>query len=351
MPTGGIYLRPAGLSSAKSLKRLIDQGRALPLAGGPLAFNRVEIIRRRPDGRQLERRDLPLDGLSSDDPLGVFLKRLSRPRHLPKAPLIMGVVNVTPDSFSDGGDNLDPDRAAARVEALRAAGADIIDIGGESVRPGADPVDPAVERQRILPLFDRLAERRDLLTSIDSRRATVMTAALARGANMINDVSALSDDPESLRVAADSDAWVVLMHRQGTPATMNQAPRYQDAALDIFDYLAARVQAAVDAGIARDRLIVDPGIGFGKKGAHNLSVLNQLALFHGLGCPLLIGVSRKGLTGAIERTTAPKDRLSGSLAAALSALDQGVQILRVHDVAETRQAVRVWQAILDAEPA
>ena len=263
----------------------------------------------------------------------------------------MGVVNVTPDSFSDGGDHLAPAQAVDQAMALAAAGADIVDIGGESTRPGAQPVTAEEEAGRIAPVFERLASQRDALggalLSIDSRRAATLSLALAQGAELVNDISALRADPESLRVAAESEAHVALMHMQGDPATMNKAPSYRDVALDIFDWLETRIESVVAAGIPRERLIIDPGIGFGKKGVHNLGILSQLALFHGLGCPLLLGVSRKGLSGVFERANPPKDRLPGSLAAALHGLGQGVQIFRVHDVAETRQAFQVWRGVAE----
>ena len=354
-----IYLRPRSLVPSTTVEDLIDKGQALPLAGGPLAFLDVEVIGRRDGGRASQvlslnaLRDWAAGGLWSQR-VETLLTQLSGSRQKPRGgsidrPLIMGIVNVTPDSFSDAGEHLDPQRAVDQARTLAAAGADIIDIGGESTRPRAEAVSAEIERQRIVPVFDRLAAGRPqlgaTLLSIDTRRAETMALAVARGAALINDVSALSADPASLKVAAESGAHVALMHMQGEPATMNRAPRYQDVALDVFDWLEARIEAAVAAGIPRERLIVDPGIGFGKKGAHNMSILSQLALFHGLGCPLMLGVSRKGLSGAFERARPPKHRLPGSLAAALHGLGQGVQIVRVHDVAETRQAFQVWREI------
>ena len=266
-------------------------------------------------------------------------------------PAIMGVVNVTPDSFSDGGDCADPAAAIAQGRALAEAGADIIDVGGESTRPGSAPVDPETELMRVLPVVRALAAD-GLAVSIDSRRASVMAAALEAGAMLINDVSALSFDPESLGLVAASNAPVVLMHSRGDPKTMQDDPRYDCALLDVFDYLEARIEACVRAGMARARIIVDPGIGFGKSapsgkshGGHNIEILQRLGLFHDLGCPVLLGVSRKSFIDRLAGVDEPKQRLPGSLAAGLAGLDKGVQILRVHDVAETVQALAVWRAL------
>jgi dihydropteroate synthase len=261
----------------------------------------------------------------------------------------MGIVNATPDSFSDGGEHLDPAAAIAHGQRLAHAGADILDVGGESTRPGAAPVAPNEEAARVLPVLKGLSQLRasfpQLLLSIDTRRALVMRAALAEGVDIINDVTALTGDPDSLAVAARGGGGIVLMHMQGEPAIMNLAPRYDDVALDVFDYLEARIAACAAAGIARERISVDPGIGFGKRGPQNLAILRALALFHGLGCPVLLGASRKALGSEFENRLPPKERLPTSLAAALHALNQGVQLLRVHDVGETRRVVDLWQRL------
>lgn len=351
-----VYLRPLGLAGGAAGRRLVDGGGGRWLAGGPLAFAACEIVWR--NGDEIRRQVAGLNdietwikelGSAAGKSVAERLAALMAPRAVPGGgplgrPLIMAVVNVTPDSFSDGGEFLDPAAAVAHGRQLAAAGADILDIGGESVRPGAEAVAPEVEAARVGPVLDGLKSAGPLL-SIDTRKARVMTRALAAGATIINDVSALTHDPDSLATAAGSGASVVLMHMQGSPATMNRDPAYEDVVLDVFDFLAARVAACLAAGIPRERIIVDPGIGFGKKGAHNLAILRALALYQGLGCPVMVGVSRKGLTGALDRARAPKARLPGSLAAALWALDRGVQILRVHDVAETRQAIDVWHGL------
>jgi dihydropteroate synthase len=262
----------------------------------------------------------------------------------------MGIVNVTPDSFSDGGQHENPAAAAAHARGLVDAGARLLDIGGESTRPGAQPVSPADEIQRVLPVLNGLQDLRRatprIMLSIDTRHAAVMRAAQQAGVDIINDVSALTADPESLAVAAGSGADIALMHMQGEPPTMNQAPVYADVVLDVFDYLESRIEACVAAGMRRDNLIVDPGIGFGKRSAENLAILRSLSLFHGLGCRTLLGASRKGF-GARTQALAPRERLPTSLAAALWAAAQGFHVLRVHDVAETMQALEIWRRIAE----
>ncbi|MFO1056904.1 MAG: dihydropteroate synthase [Dongiaceae bacterium] len=353
-----LYLRPVGLVVGADAVALIGAGRARRLAGAvPLAFTAAELVLRWPAGEA--RTTAPVDAILAwaeqgdvtlREALAGWFEHLGAPRQRPGGgllvrPLLMGIVNVTPDSFSDAGEALDPGAAVERAVALAEAGADIVDIGGESTRPGAQPVPPEVEIGRIRPVLERLARDRSplrgALLSIDTRRAAVMRVALGLGADLVNDVSALAD-PESLPLLAGSRAAVVLMHMPDEPATMNRAPAYRDVVLDVFDHLAGRVVACRAAGIAAERLIVDPGIGFGKRGAQNLAVLRALPLFQGLGCPVLLGLSRKGLGEAHHYRHAPKDRRPGSLAAAALALEQGVQLLRVHDVAETRQAVDLW---------
>lgn len=256
----------------------------------------------------------------------------------------MGIVNVTPDSFSDGGLYFNAARAIAHGRELVEAGADVLDIGGESTRPGAAPVTVEEELRRVVPVVRALAER-GAVVSIDTRHAAVMRGALAAGARIVNDVTALTGDPDSLATVAASEAEVVLMHMQGEPQTMQADPHYVDAPLDVYDYLAGRIAACEAAGIARARIAVDPGIGFGKNDAHNVAILGSLGLYHGLGCAVLLGVSRKSFVGRLSAGEPPKGRLPGSLAAALGGLDQGVQMLRVHDVAETAQARAIWHAV------
>jgi len=259
-------------------------------------------------------------------------------------PRFMGVLNVTPDSFSDGGKNFDRGTAIAAAMDMHEAGADIIDVGGVSTRPGSSTPSEAEELDRVIPVIAGLAGA-GVIVSVDTRRAAVMAAALEAGAKIINDVSALTADPDSLNVAARCAAPVVLMHMQGTTETMQHTPTYDHVALDIFDYLEERIEACEAAGILRHRLIVDPGIGFGKTMAHNLQIMRDVGLFHALGCPVLIGLSRKFFIARLSTGEAAAARLPGSIAGALHAISQGVQIVRVHDVRETVQALKVWQAI------
>ena len=257
-------------------------------------------------------------------------------------PRVMGIVNVTPDSFSDGGRF---DSAAAAIDfaqSLRTQGADILDIGGESTRPGAAPVPEEVELARVLPVVTALA-RDGALVSIDTMKPGVMRAALAAGASMINDVRALAT-PGALEAAAASDAAVCLMHMQGDPQTMQIAPAYRDVVSEVRAFLARRASACIDAGIASDRIVVDPGFGFGKSLAHNLDLLRNLGDIAALGFPVLAGVSRKSLIGAITGSDVDA-RLAGSIAAALAAAVRGARLLRVHDVRETVDALSAWGAI------
>ena len=259
-------------------------------------------------------------------------------------PHIMGVVNVTPDSFSDGGDAYPPSTAIARGLALHGAGAAIVDVGGESTRPGAEPVSVEEELARVIPVVKELA-RSGIVVSVDTRHAPVMSAATEAGAAIINDVSALAGDAGAMQVLARGGACVVLMHMQGDPRTMQLAPQYDDVVRDVCDWLRARITACEAAGIIRDRIAIDPGIGFGKTLEHNLDILAHLDAFARLGQPVVVGVSRKSFIGRLSRDEAPKQRVAGSLAAGLFAVLRGAHILRVHDVAETRQALAVWQAI------
>lgn len=261
--------------------------------------------------------------------------------------LVMGIVNVTPDSFSDGGRFAAIGDAIAHGRRLAAEGADILDVGGESTRPGARAVDPAEEAARVLPVVAALAADGHVV-SIDTRRASVMEAALARGARIVNDVTALAGDPASLAVVARLGVPVVLMHMLGDPETMQVAPRYDDVVADVAAFLADRVEACVAAGIPRGLICVDPGIGFGKTVDHNVALLRGLRALRVAGCGLLVGASRKAFIGKLSRGEPPMQRLPGSLAVALHAADAGADILRVHDVAETRQALEIWRVLRGA---
>ncbi len=319
---------------------IADIPNSLSLAGGPVRFVQVERLRRGEDPEVL---------LASQVPEAV-LATLSAPRPdicgmRMDAPKIMAVINATPDSFSDGGD-FKTKQAALTAAIGFAEDADIIDIGGESTRPGAEFVPATEEIARTGPVIAAIrAAGVTTPISIDTRKADVARAAVDAGASLFNDVSALSYDEGSLGAARELGVPVCLMHASGDPKTMQKDPQYDDVLLDVYDYLESRVEAAVAAGVRREALIVDPGIGFGKTQAHNLALLHRLSLFHGLGCPILLGVSRKRFIGTIGQQDDPKLRFPGSCAVALDGLRQGAQILRVHDVGETKQAVRLFEAL------
>ena len=258
----------------------------------------------------------------------------------------MGVVNVTPDSFSDGGRFLDPDSALDHARALLADGADILDIGGESTRPGAAPTSEAEELDRVLPLVERLANE-GAIVSIDTMKPAVMRAAIDAGASMVNDVRALQE-PGALEAASAHGVAVCLMHMQGAPRTMQQAPAYDDVVREVGDFLLARAQACEEAGIARERIAIDPGFGFGKTLGHNLDLLRGLPEIAAFGYPVLAGLSRKAMIGRLTGRDAG-DRVAGSIAAALAAVERGASIVRVHDVRETADALRVWRAVNEQE--
>jgi len=346
------YLRPTAFVDAP----FGHDGKVARLCGGLVWFAAVEIIG--PDGTEL----VPVEGLESrldglgDDTRGAWTNLIAARPPLTLGervvrldqPQIAGIVNVTPDSFSDGGAYIDAEAAANAGHAMLAAGAAIVDVGGESTRPGAKPVWEGDEEARVAPVIRTLAAS-GAAVSIDSRKAQVMASALACGATMVNDVSALTWDPRAAEVVARAGCPVVLMHHLGAPETMQDNPRYdRPVLLEIYDWLEERIAAAVAAGIARDRIIVDPGFGFGKTVQHNLQLMNGLALLHGLGCPIMLGASRKRSIGALSNEAPADQRLPGSIALALKGAEQGVQLLRVHDVPETIQALRIWRGLRDA---
>ena len=357
------YLRPTGLAMPVQLRPaetpLLAEapGDVIRAAGrDDLACWAVEVIARSGPARDISYsmsaaglRAWAADG-AADGAFAALLERHEAPRAplvglALDRPVIMGIVNVTPDSFSDGGRTASPGAAIAHARQLAIDGADILDIGGESTRPGAEAVTVDEELRRVIPVIEGLAGKTTALISIDTRKAEVMRRALAAGARIINDVAALTYEPACMDVAATSGAPVILMHAQGDPRTMQSAPRYDDCLLDVYDWLAERLDACAAAGIDRARLIVDPGIGFGKTLDHNLELLAGLSVFHGLGVPVLLGASRKSFIGALSGIKVASDRAAGSIAAALQGASQGAQILRVHDVAETRQALTVWEAM------
>jgi dihydropteroate synthase len=343
-----LYLRPIGLLYGASAEAGVAEGVALPLAGGPIAFTAAELIEGTPGSAKRRLFTARALAEAGDPDLAALLERVTAPRP-PFAgikldrPVLMGIVNVTPDSFSDGGLYDSKEDAIAHAAALANAGAAIVDIGGESTRPGSDPTEAGQEGTRVLPVIAGLRGISAVI-SIDTRKASVARAAAKAGAQIFNDVSALTFDPGSLETALEAGLSLVLMHAQGEPKTMQDDPRYADVVLEVFDYLEGRIATVLAAGIDRSRVAADPGLGFGKTLAHNLALLAHTSLFHGLGVPLLIGASRKRFIQGVSGGTEPRAREPGSHAAAIAAAAQGAQILRVHDVAGSRQALGVWRA-------
>jgi dihydropteroate synthase len=348
MADAKLYLRSLGFLYGDTAADALAEGLALPLAGGTIAFTAAELIEGTP--RSAKRALFPASELarSREPDLTEMLKRITEPRP-PFAglsltrPLIMGIVNVTPDSFSDGGLYDTAEGAIVHAAELASAGADIVDVGGESTRPGSDAVGEDEELARVLPVLEGLCGLHAAI-SIDTRKARVARAAANAGAKIFNDVSALTYDRESIGAVAETGLSVILMHAQGEPKTMHIDPHYDDVVLEVYDYLAERIAAAETAGIDRTRIAADPGIGFGKTMDHTLELLANLSLLHGLGVPILVGASRKRFISGVSGGETPQSREAGSFAVAVAAAAQGAQILRVHDVAGTRQAVSVWRA-------
>ena len=351
------YLRPIALADSPQS----EDGEALRLAGGLVYSSRFAVIERR-DGKVTARARYSLPELRAALPglpaaVQAQFEDLQR-SHAPlqcgartvrlDQPQVVGILNVTPDSMSDGGQFMDsPDVANAHAAAMLEAGAAIIDVGGESTRPGAAAVWEGDELKRVIPAIELLAGSGAAI-SVDTRRPGVMEAALAAGAHILNDVSALRHDPRSLEFAARAAVPVVLMHAPGEGDDLHANPAYTDVVLDVFDWLAARRDLAIAAGVTRDKIVLDPGIGFGKSVAENLALLNALPLFHALGQPLLLGASRKRTIGALSNEAPAHKRLGGSVMLAVKGMEAGVQLLRVHDVPETVQALHVWRGLKDA---
>ncbi len=345
-------LRPTGFVDSP----FGHDGKVARLAGGLCWFASVELLAVK-NGKRVGAELLPVAGIEDrfDDDLAAQWAALTAPRPPLQLgertvrldqPQVMGIVNATPDSFSDGGQFEDAEAAAEAGARMTAEGAAIIDIGGESTRPGASAVWEGDEAGRVVPVIRQLAGG-GAAVSVDTRKAAVMEAALAAGARLVNDVSALTFDPRSTEVIATSGVPIILMHHQGAPETMQDNPSYGDVLVEVYDWLGQRIAAAEEAGIDRGKILVDPGFGFGKSVAHNLELMNGLALFHSLGCPLVVGASRKRTIGALSNEAPADRRLGGSIAFALKAAEQGVQVLRVHDIPETVQALRIWRGLRD----
>ena len=325
------------------------------LAGGWTSAHQFDVVTRTSDGQHLITRmseDAIIEQADDRNKATAVLENLYKPRadfaglEMSK-PHVMGVINTTPDSFSDGGAQLAPAAAIASGIVMSQAGASIIDIGGESTRPGAEAITRNQELARVLPPIAGLS-RQNIRISVDTRHAEVMTRACAAGATIINDVEALRRDG-AVGAAAASGAPVIIMHMQGQPETMQDLPHYDFAPVDVYQFLEERIEVAMVAGIAKSRIAIDPGFGFGKTVAHNLQILKWLSLFHGLGVPILFGASRKSTIAKLSKGEPVDQRLAGSLALAMAAYRQGVQMLRAHDVAQTAQALAVEQALLLAE--
>jgi dihydropteroate synthase len=353
-PAAKLYLRPIEFADTPVGR----DGEVARLAGGLIWFAAYELIAVK-DGKRVLQAAVPVGGLP--DALRALAARISAPRAAltlgervlrMDQPQVMGILNVTPDSFSDGDLYYsDPEGAAGRGVDLSAAGAAIIDVGGESTRPGAEPLWEGDEVARVVPVVERLA-RSGTAVSIDTRKATVMAAALQAGAHIVNDVAALLWDPRAIEVVVKAGCPVVLMHSPDPGNGPHGGPHggngYGDVLIEVYDWLEKRVEEVVAAGVDRSKILIDPGIGFGKSLADNLALLNGLALFHGIGCPLVLGASRKRMIGALSNEAPADARLGGSVALALKGAELGAQLIRVHDVFETAQALRIWRGMRDA---
>ena len=337
----GRFVEPLGLLTGPVAFHALREGFALPLQGGDIAFSFVRLIE---DGEDLGVG--PIRAVPEDwhDAMHAIAARPAPFAGLPMdRPLVMGVVNVTPDRFSDGGVHADPAVAIAAGHAMLEAGADILDIGGESTRPGASAVAVEEEIARVLPVIRELAKAAPV--SVDTRNAATMRAALDAGAEIVNDVSALRHDPAALTLLAKSHVPVILMHMPGDdPATMQSRASYGDVVLEVAAFLRDRIATCEALGIPRGRIAVDPGIGFGKTIDHNLALIDRLPIFAARGCRVVLGASRKRFIGTLSGVEEAGRRVPGSIAAALAGAARGASVLRVHDVAETAQALAVWRA-------
>jgi dihydropteroate synthase len=345
-------IRPTGFIDAP----FGHDGKIARLAGGLNFFASVELIH--VDGhRRVSTELVSVEGLESrlDDDLAPQWAALTGARHALELgertvrldqPQVMAILNVTPDSFSDGGQFEETETAIEGGVRMASQGAAILDVGGESTRPGAQQVWAQDEIERVRLVIQRLAAGGSAV-SVDTRKSEVMSAALHAGAHMVNDVSALTFDPRSAEVIVAAGVPIILMHHLGPPETMQQDPRYDDVLVEVYLWLEKRIAAAEAAGIDRSKILVDPGFGFGKTVAHNLELMNGLGIFHSLGCPVVVGASRKRTIGALSNEAGAGERLGGSIAFALKAAEQGVQIVRAHDIPETVQALRIWRGLRD----
>lgn len=347
-----LYLRPVQFVDTPVGR----DGDVVRIAGGLSWCSAFELIAVEGGKRTLQR-TIPVADLPADERLQAIAARIAAPRAPLRLgervvrldqPQVMGILNMTPDSFSDGGRHVgDPAAAAQAGVDMGVAGAAIVDVGGESTRPGAEAVWEGDEIARTVPVIERLA-RSGAAVSIDTRKAAVMEAALGAGAHIVNDVSALLYDDRALDIVAKAGCPVVLMHSPDPRKTGHEGANYGDVLIEVYDWLDRRVDEVVAKGVDRSRVLIDPGIGFGKSLADNLALLNGLALFHGIGCGVVLGASRKRMIGALSNEAPASERLGGSLAVALKGAELGAQLIRVHDVFETAQALRVWRGMRDA---
>jgi dihydropteroate synthase len=331
-------------------------GEVARLAGGLSWFSGYERIQVE-GGRRIAQRTLPVAEAMADPALTPLIERIAAPRAPLRLgervlrldqPLVMGILNLTPDSFSDGGRHADDPAGAAQAGVdMGIAGAAIVDVGGESTRPGAAEIWEGDEIKRVVPAIERLA-RSGAAVSIDTRKAGVMEAALAAGAHLVNDVAALLFDARAIEVVAKAGCPVVLMHSPDPEKGGHGGDGYGDVLIEVYDWLEKRVEAVAAAGVDRSKILIDPGLGFGKSLQDNLALLNGLALFHGIGCGIVLGASRKRMIGALSNEAPAEARLGGSVALALKGAELGAQLIRVHDVFETAQALRVWRGMKDA---
>ncbi|MDC3091297.1 dihydropteroate synthase [Rickettsiales bacterium] len=340
------YVRPFSFVGIREGKRLNKKKEALSIGGGSRYFKNIEIINRNKCSEYLSVKEF-LGSAEKNEGYKQSLKKITEKRYLfsnknfffKKNYCIFGILNVTPDSFSDGGDFFSLDAAITKSIKMYHDGADYIDIGGESTRPGANLVKDSDEILRVLPIIQRV-NNEGINISLDTRNSSTMKLGILSGVKIINDVSALKNDNESIKVIKQYNTPLILMHMPGTPKNM-LGKKYKNVVLDIYDFLEERIDYCVENGIKRKNIIVDPGIGFGKDSTQNLQILKNISIFHSLGCPIMLGVSRKRFISSIVNEVEPKKRFPGSIAVAINSFTQGVQIFRVHDVRETKQALEI----------
>ena len=350
----GIYVRPTNIVFGQKAKIFIDQKKARSLCGlEKVAFLSVEILTRQSEINLVEEYSVEqLDKIDLSDKIDFDLNRISSKRNNilnldPKEPILMGVLNVTPDSFSDGGKYNNTIRAIDHVKNMIDSGAHIIDVGGESTRPGAKNVDEKEEISRVSEIIQLIKKRYPAqLVSLDTRKSKVMQHGISIGIDILNDVSALDFDNESYEVVKNSSKPIILNHSQGIPENMQDNPTYNNVLLDIYDYFERKIKFLKDNGIKDEQIIIDPGIGFGKTLDHNLQIISKISLFHSLGYPIMIGASRKSFIGKIMGEKDNPQRLGGSIASVLHSYLQGIQLFRVHDIQETKEALKVYSQFL-----